>query len=133
MPSLEKIQGHSWRKLVSEGSDPRWRTSWFYEYNYEKQFPYTPNVRALRTDKWKFIRYPHGDGTNDKHSREMYDLEADPNELHNLAKDSAYLSILASLETQLTQALAAEGQTPDTDKIPIDEGIKTQLPDQKIR
>ena len=133
VPSLEKIQGHSWRKLVSEGSDPRWRTSWFYEYNYEKQFPYTPNVRALRTDKWKFIRYPHGDGTNDKHSREMYDLEADPNELHNLAKDSAYLSILASLETQLTQALAAEGLTPDTDKIPIDEGIKTQLPDQKIR
>jgi N-acetylglucosamine-6-sulfatase len=64
---------------------------------------------------------------------ELYDLEADPNELHNLAKDSAYLITLASLETQLTQVLEAEGLTPDTDKIPIDEGIKTQLPDQKIR
>jgi hypothetical protein len=31
--------------------------------NYEKQFPYTLNVRAVRTDRWKYIRYPrHFDG-----------------------------------------------------------------------
>ena len=42
--------------MVSSG-DEDWRTSWYYEYNYEKQFPYTPNVRALRTDRWKYIRY----------------------------------------------------------------------------
>src|SRR4030095_6525997 len=49
---LEKIDGKSWVKLVREG-DPSWRKSWFYEYNYEKQFPYTPNTRGVRTDEWK--------------------------------------------------------------------------------
>jgi len=29
--------------------------------------------------------------------------------------------------------LAAEGLTPDKDPMPIDQGIKTALPDQKIR
>ena len=52
---LPTTQGKSWKKLVTSG-DSDWRTSWYYEYNYEKQFPYTPNVRALRTDKWKYIR-----------------------------------------------------------------------------
>ena len=61
---LPKTQGKSWKKLITEG-DPDWRTSWYYEYNYEVQFPYTPNVRALRTDRWKNIRYPPGAGAPD--------------------------------------------------------------------
>ncbi|OYW15897.1 MAG: acetylglucosamine-6-sulfatase, partial [Planctomycetales bacterium 12-60-4] len=32
---LANIHGKSWTRLVREG-DPDWRTSWFYEYNYEK-------------------------------------------------------------------------------------------------
>ena len=75
--ALPKTQGRSWKSLITTG-DPEWRTSWYYEYNYEKQFPYTPNVRALRTDRWKYIRYPHGDGSPDKHLAELYDLQADP-------------------------------------------------------
>ena len=46
-----------WAKLVKEG-DLDWRKSWMYHYNYEKQFPYTPNVRGVRTQQWKYIRYP---------------------------------------------------------------------------
>ena len=57
-----------------------WRNGWFYEYNYEKQFPYTPNVRGVRTDDWKYIRYPHGDGGPDRHLAELYDLKNDPEE-----------------------------------------------------
>ena len=29
--------------------------------------------------------------------------------------------------------MAATGLTPETDRMPIDEGIKKELPDQKIR
>ena len=59
---------------------PTWRKSWFYYYNYEKEFPYTPNVRGIRTEEWKYISYPHGDGSPDRHLGELYDLKQDPAE-----------------------------------------------------
>ena len=117
---------------MSKG-DPAWRTSWFYEYNYEKQFPYTPNVRALRTDQWKYIRYPHGDGSPDKHDAELYDLKADPDELVNLSKQPKHSSRVAALRKELDGLLSAAGLAGAADKMPIDEGIKKELPDQKIR
>jgi arylsulfatase A-like enzyme len=131
-PALERIQGRSW-KLLANGSDPSWRTAWFYEYNYEKQFPYTPNIRAIRTDEWKFARYPHGDGSPDKHLAELYNLKDDPGELKNLAADPKHATTRADLEKQLAALLAIEGLTPNKDRMPLDEGIKAQLPDQKIR
>ena len=131
-PALEIVQGRSWRALAN-GNDPAWRKAWLYEYNYEKQFPYTPNIRGVRTDRWKFMRYPHGDGSQDKHPAELYDLTVDPGELRNLAADPAHAVTRADLEKQLAALLAAENLTPDNDKMPLDEGIKAQLPDQKIR
>jgi N-acetylglucosamine-6-sulfatase len=131
-PLLANIQGRSWKALAN-GRDPAWRKAWFYEYNYEKQFPYTPNVRGIRTDEWKFIRYPHGDGSPDKHLAELYDLRSDPGELHNLVAVAQYAPVRRQLERQLAALLAGEGLTPDRDKMPIDEGVKAVLPDQKIR
>jgi N-acetylglucosamine-6-sulfatase len=129
---LANIQGKSWVKLVRDG-DPAWRKSWFYEYNYEKQFPYTPNVRAVRTDEWKYIHYPHGDGSPDRYIAELYNEKTDPDELHNLINDPQQASRIAELKTQLSQLMNETGLTPETDKMPIDEGIKKELPDQKIR
>lgn len=126
------IQGRSWAKLVREG-DPNWRTSWFYHYNYEKQFPYTPNVRGVRTDGWKYIHYPHGDGQPDRHLAELYDLKNDPLETKNLIADPQYAGKLAELQAELVARLAEAGLTPASDKMPLDEGIKSQLPDAKIR
>jgi arylsulfatase A-like enzyme len=131
-PPIGGIDGRSFRALAN-GGDPAWRTAWLYEYNYEKQFPYTPNIRGVRTDRWKFVRYPHGDGTADRHLPELYDLAADPGELVNLAADPAHASTRADLERQLAELLAAHGLTPETDRMPIDEGIKKDLPDAKIR
>jgi arylsulfatase A-like enzyme len=131
-PPLEGIDGRSWRPLCRDG-DPGWRTAWLYEYNYEKQFPYTPNIRGIRTDRWKFMRYPHGDGSPDRHLPEMYDLAADPEELVNLAGDPAHAATRADLERQLAELLAAHGLTPETDRMPLDEGIKAELPEASIR
>jgi N-acetylglucosamine-6-sulfatase len=131
-PPLEKIDGRSWLPLAAQG-DPGWRTSWLYEYNYEKQFPYTPNIRGIRTDRFKFVRYPHGDGSPDRHLPEMYDLANDPDEVHNLAADPAHAAARADLERQLAGLLTSYGLTPEKDVMPLDDGIKTGLPDQKIR
>lgn len=128
--ALPKVHGMSWAKLL-EGDDPDFRTSWYYEYNYEKQFPYTPNVRAIRTDDWKYIRYPHGDGTPDKHMAELYNLKTDVEERHNLIADPKYQELVVKLGKELEGLIAASGAVPDT--MPMDEGIKGELPDEKIR
>lgn len=129
---LTNIHGRSWRKLVQQG-DANWRDSWLYYYNYEKQFPYTPNVRCVRTSSWKYTRYPHGDGTPDRHLEELYNIEKDPEESVNLASVPEYSQVLKRMQTKLVEAMEDVGLTPENDHMPIDAGIKPELPDQKIR
>ena len=122
----------SWVRLVRDG-DPDWRKSWFYYYNYEKEFPYTPNVRGIRTEDWKYVRYPHGDGSADRHLGELYDLKKDPDEQSNLIQRVDYSATVQRLQTELNELMAATGLTPQTDKMPLDQGIKKELPAQNIR
>src|SRR5262249_22016115 len=100
-PPSKAVQGRSWAKLV-RGNSEGWRTAWLYEYDYERQFPYTPNVRGVRTDDWKYIRYPHGDGGPDRHMAELYHLAVDPEEKHNLAQDPRYAGKIAELQAELS-------------------------------
>jgi arylsulfatase A-like enzyme len=131
-PTTKTLDGRSWVRLVRDG-DPSWRTSWFYYYNYEKEFPYTPNIRGLRSEEWKYIRYPHGDGSPDRHLGELYDLKKDPDERANLIERVDYSATLQRLQTELNELMAATGLTPQTDKMPLDQGIKKELPAQNIR
>ena len=89
-------------------------------------------MRALRTDEWKYIRYPHGDGSPDKHMAELYHLKSDPGERRNLIKDPKHAALVKELSAELDRVIAAalDGK-PDT--MPMDEGIKGELPDEKIR
>ena len=127
---LENIHGKSIRPLAS-GDASGWRTSWLYHYNYEKQFPYTPNIRAIRGDRWKYIRYPHGDGSVDRHMAELYDMQNDPDELHNLSQDPQHHQLIQEMGSELERLMRETGIVED--KMPLDEGIGTELPDQKIR
>jgi N-acetylglucosamine-6-sulfatase len=127
---LENIHGKSWVKLLQQG-DASWRKSWFYEYNYEVQFPYTPNVRAVRTDEWKYIHYPHGDGKPDRHLAELYNIKNDPEERVNLIKDARYAGKITELKSELGKLKLELGL--EKDAMPLDLGIGTALPDAKIR
>ena len=129
-PPLKKTHGASWKKLA-QGDPNGWRTSWYYEYNYEKQFPYTPNVRGVRADRFKYIHYPHGDGGPDRHMAELYDLQADPDESTNLIAHPKQAATVAELQSELNRLMAAADGLPD--KMPLDEGIKSALPAQSIR
>lgn len=129
---LPKIHGRSWKKLAQgQAEDTPWRSAWYYEYNYEKQFPYTPNVRGIRTQDWKYIRYPSGDARPDPHLGELYHISADPAERKNLIKDPSQKQRIAELSAQLDSLIREAGAVPDV--MPVDEGIKSGLPDQKIR
>ena len=127
---LQNIHGKSWKNLA-RGDATGWRTAWFYEYNYERQFPYTPNVRGVRTDEWKYIRYPHGDGGPDRHKAELYHLKSDPGESRNLIGDPKYARTVQELNAELARQMQATGI--EHDEMPLDAGIKKELPDLKIR
>jgi N-acetylglucosamine-6-sulfatase len=124
----ETGHGRSWKGLAQGQNDPAWRQGYVYMYNYERQFPYTPNVRALRTEHWKYIRYPNA---LTPHKSELYDLDADPDELVNLIDDSRHRSRIADMHAELDRQLKALGAWPDV--MPIDEGIGQELPDAAIR
>ena len=129
-PALKNIQGQSFKGLV-RGDTKNWRDSWYYEYNYEKQFPYTPNVRGIRTDEWKYIHYPTGDGSPERHLAELYHISVDPKEDRNLIDDPAHAEVLEKLKTELAQLIKKASTGPD--QMPVDEGIKTELPEESIR
>jgi N-acetylglucosamine-6-sulfatase len=124
-PPLEGIHGRSWKRLLA-GDAGGWRKSWHYAYNYEKEFPYTPNVRGVRTEEWKYIRYPHGDGGPDRYLAELYHLKTDPGETRNLINDPASAARLKELQAELERLLRDTGAVPDS--MPIDEGIRNVLP-----
>jgi hypothetical protein len=89
-------------------------------------------VRALRTDRWKYIRYPHGDGSPDRHKAELYDLNIDPDENRNLINDGARDEVVKELRAELDRLIAVHGDGKP-DEMPVDQGIQSGLPEQSIR
>lgn len=120
---LKGIAGLSWKPLL-EGKKVKWRDAFLYEYNFEKQFPYTPNIRGIRTDEWKLIRYPHGDGSPDRFTAELYHLTEDPLEQHNLIDDPRWAAQRKKLERELDKLSKQIGP----EKMPVYEGITNVLP-----
>jgi len=120
---LPGIPGRSWKPLLS-GKTGGWRKSFLYEYNYEPQFPYTPNVQGVRTDDWKLIHYPSGDTRPDLFIAELYHLDADPHEMRNLIDDPNHATKRVELERELAQLSKEAGP----DKMPVYQGITNVLP-----
>lgn len=127
---MQNVQGLSWLPLVT-GESSVWRDAWLYEYNYEVQFPYTPNVRGIRKGDWKYVAYPHGDGGPLRHMEELYNMAEDPAESHNLATDQESTAKLR--EMRLALAVLLEQSGAGEDFMPIDQGIKAALPEESIR
>jgi N-acetylglucosamine-6-sulfatase len=79
-----------------EGKTVTWRDSLLYEYYWERNFPQTPTMHALRTDQYKYIRY-HGIWDLD----ELYDIQNDPRELQNLIHSPAHQEIVRRMNQRL--------------------------------
>jgi len=122
---LPDTDGRSWRPLL-EGRTRGWRKSWLYFYNYESEFPYTPNVRGIRTPDWKYIYYPSGDGEPSRYTAELYKLAADPMEFRNLIADPAFAKQLDKLKKESAQLMVKHKAIPD--HMPVDGGIINVLP-----
>ena len=80
--------------------------------------PRGTEYKAIRTDRFKFVRY-----WNDE--VELYDLVADPYELDNLARDPAYEETQRALSKRLEKLGTCAGKSCRTKP-----AMKLQLPDE---
>ncbi len=113
-PAWVKEQRNSWhgvdymdgRSLLPllEGKDAAWRDAVFYEYYWEAAFPQTPTTFGVRTDRYKFICY-HGIWDID----ELYDVQNDPDEMHNLIDRPEHKQLIANLKKRLYDWLDKTG------------------------
>jgi len=110
-----EIQGRSLREVV-EGDPPAdWREDIYYHYYEYGQGPGNHAVRAhygVRTDRYKLIRF-----YGDINAWEFYDLETDPDEMHNRIDDPSVQGQVASLKTRLE---ALRTRYRDSDGPPVD-------------
>ena len=60
------------------------------------------NALLLRNERWAYIQY----GEDAADGNELYDMQADPQQYHNLAKSPQYAEVVADFKLQITRKLA---------------------------
>lgn len=89
---------------LARGEDVPWREELLYEYFWERNFPQTPTIHALRGARYKYVRY-HGLWEVD----ELFDLQSDPGESRNLVDSPEHLGLAERMNRRLFDLLEATG------------------------
>jgi len=100
-----------------------WRNEFLYEYEWERDYPYTPTITGLRTERYSFMQY-YGLWDID----ELYDISQDPEQMTNLLgsvriirqrgrlfhqiKDEKLRATVRGLQQRMARILAATGGDP---------------------
>jgi len=91
-----KMQGKSFATLFSGKTPKNWRQSMYYHY-YE--WPFWHHVQphyGIRTQKYTLAHFYYNIDV-----WELYDLEKDPTQIHNIYNDPQYTNIVSNLKSQL--------------------------------
>ena len=96
------MDGRSLLPLLRAERPDGWRTSFLIQYNSDTVFPrvYKMGYRAIRTKRWKYIRFNELDGMD-----ELYDLQNDPYEMENVINRPETRTTLKWLQTELAKLL----------------------------
>jgi N-acetylglucosamine-6-sulfatase len=97
------IPGRSFLPLL-QGKTIPWREGLLYEYYWERNFPMTPTMHALRGDRYKYIHY-YGIWDSD----ELYDLQEDPLETNNLIYSEKHQAVIKQMNQQLFDVMEGTG------------------------
>ncbi len=91
-----------------KGESPAWREAVLIEYYSDSVFPRIRNMgyRAIRTDRYKYIRYLELPGMD-----ELYDLEVDPFELDNLMGSARETVVLPYVQAWMARLKWETGDT----------------------
>jgi len=105
-PIPETMDGESFKPLL-RGKETLWREDFLYEYYEYPAVHMVRKNRGVRTKRWKYIHY-----FEEPQEFELYDLQNDPHEMHNLINDPAYKDVLEQLKARMT-VLRKELKDPD--------------------
>ena len=98
------IQGRSLLPLV-RGERVGWRTDFFCENHFVLPEQYYPLIEGVRTERWKYVRYPEMTPPYEQ----LFDLRNDPLEVNDLARNPQFQEVLASLRKRCDQLRAEAG------------------------
>ena len=98
------MDGQSFLAHAAGTASEPWRDTLLYEYFWERNFPHTPTQHAIRTPRYKYIRY-YGVWDTD----ELYDMQNDPEETTNLINRPEHAKLVRELDTRLFNELERTG------------------------
>lgn len=117
----EHMHGKSILPLL-QGKEVVWRDKIFYEYYWEYDFPQTPTMHGVRTNRYKLIRYHGIWDTN-----EFYDLQEDPEEMNNLIASPEHQARIEELTGDIYTWLESTGGM----QIPLKRTVKKRFGDHR--
>ncbi|MEX1094709.1 MAG: sulfatase [Planctomycetales bacterium] len=124
-PRDARFDGASFLPLL-RGEETDWRKHFVYEYHWEWNFPATPTLFAIRTDRDKYV-YHHGVWDIDSY----HDLATDPLERHNLIDVPTHQARIAELRKALFDELDRRGALDAPVRVPAGERYdERKLPPQ---
>ncbi len=92
LPAPKELQGQSLRPLLVQPSTANWsKPAVTQEWYGPEAWGY-----SIRTDRWRYTEWQEG-----KAGRELYDHSTDPEEITNLAGDTAYAETITDLSARL--------------------------------
>lgn len=106
MPSGHAVDGQSFLPLLAGEEISDWRSEFVYQYFWENSFPHTPTTYAIRGDRYKYIYYH---GVWDKN--ELYDLQNDSKEMHNLINVPEHQDRVRDMRNKMFDIFEANGAT----------------------
>lgn len=125
LPVPADMQGHSLVPILKGEAPPAWRESFYYRYYHDPGDHNTRSHLGVRTTTHKLLYYWKKD------MWEMFDLVNDPNELQNIAGDSAHQATFDKLRAELLR-LKRELKDDDqfADELPGGAGVYGSFADR---
>ena len=115
----DAMQGTSFRPLLNGTTPDGWQTSLYYRYWMHLAHHGVYAHYGVRTLRYKLIYYyadaldqPGAIDDPKEPEWELFDLDEDPYELHNVYNDPAYADVVRELTEELYQLQAAVGDEP---------------------
>lgn len=120
-PELKKMQGRSLGPILHAKEVPNWRDAVYYRYWMHLAHHHVPGHYGIRDKRYKLIRIyglpldanlGNGNYPPSKPGWELYDLESDPFETHNVYGDATYATVVDRLKTRLAELQKQFGDKP---------------------